>query len=202
MTKYRRSGGNRTSPSTRLVRRSLSDCRPAARTSGCASIHIMVELPLTGGDNCGAVRYEVTEPLLIAQRPPGAIHIVKGRTASSIGSRQTMARSGSAMTAARRSSVASPTIPTRSASGWARSTAMPASGPVSGRCRQRATWKMCPTTVYPVIYRAVTTRRRPHSPTHREIYLPTSRSGASSPCAPSRHAPRTRMRLTQRRLQQ
>jgi hypothetical protein len=72
-----------------------------------------------------------------AQRPRGAFHIVKGRTASSIGSRQTMARSGSAVTAARRSSVASSPIPTRSASGWARSTAMPAPGPVSGRCRPR-----------------------------------------------------------------
>ena len=58
----------------------------------------MAELPLTGGCNCGAVRYEVTEPLVIAsychckrcQRrsgaaaspnahpAPGAFHIVQG----------------------------------------------------------------------------------------------------------------------------
>jgi len=39
---------------------------PTWRSSRSETIQAMTELPLTGGCNCGAVRYEVTEPLVIA----------------------------------------------------------------------------------------------------------------------------------------
>ena len=79
-----------------------------------------MKLPITGGCNCGAVRYEVTAPLVRAsychcrrcQRrsgaaasaqahpAPGTFRIVAGREHSECGSRRTAARSGSAANAA------------------------------------------------------------------------------------------------------
>ena len=89
------------------ARRASDEARPGA----------MTEFPLTGGCNCGAVRYEVTEPLVIAsychckrcQRrsgtavspsahpAPGTFRIDPGRgRAADVASPRTAARSGSA----------------------------------------------------------------------------------------------------------
>jgi hypothetical protein len=107
--------------------------------------------PPTGGCNCGAVRYEVTEPLAIAsychcrrcQRRSGAAasanaHPRAGAFGSSrekrncvTGSRPTAVRSGSAATAAPRSSAATTAMTIPSAFGWAHSTPIPRYGPPS-----------------------------------------------------------------------
>ena len=111
----------------------------------------MNNFPLTGGCNCGAVRFEVTAPLVVAsychckrcQRrsgaaasanahpAPGAFRIVAGEDRLRVWQPEAAARNGSAATAARRCSAAIPATPIRSASGWGRSTPIRASGRAS-----------------------------------------------------------------------
>jgi hypothetical protein len=103
-------------------------------------------LPLTGGCNCGAVRYEVTEPLVRAtychckrcQRrtgaaasaqahpAPGTFRIVAGQEQLRMWQPQEGVRSGSAATVGRRSSDRIRATTSLSASGWERSTTVPA----------------------------------------------------------------------------
>ena len=106
-----------------------------------------VTLPITGGCNCGAVRFEVTEPFEASmychctrcQRRTGTAASVNARTAprrfASCGAR-TGFGPGNRRTPARRSTSAviaaqpcSAAAPARSGSGWAPSTATPGSAP-------------------------------------------------------------------------
>ena len=120
---------------------------PSGRGSCPCDDVAMTDLPLTGGCNCGAVRYEVSAPLVAAsychcrrcQRrsgaaaspnahpAPGTFRIVRARTTCAFGSRTTAARSGSVETAAPPSLDTTPATPTRSGSAWAPSTRTPGS---------------------------------------------------------------------------
>ena len=139
----------------------------------------MSELPLTGGCNCGAVRFEVTAPLLVAsychckrcQRrsgaaasanahpAPGTFRIVAGEDGFACGSLTAAAKNGSAATAAPHSSAATRATPIQSASAWAHSTTIPASGRASASSSPTPRpGSRSPTTERPATPRAVTAR--------------------------------------------
>ena len=88
-----------------------------------------MEHPLTGGCNCGAVRYEVSKPLVRAsychckrcQRRSGSGSF-RARKSCASGRRRTAARSGSAGSAGRRCSAPIPRTPSQSGSAWGHST--------------------------------------------------------------------------------
>jgi hypothetical protein len=155
----------------------------------------MTNFPLTGGCNCGAVRFEVTSPLLVAasycrckrcQRRSGAAASANAhpapetsgsspaRTSSVCGSRRAVARSGSVATAAPRYSAATRTTPIRSASAWAPSITIPgsarafaSSSPTPRRGSQSPTTD-CPTTPR-VAMRSTDPRRRRGSRRRRHL---------------------------------
>ena len=125
---------------------------------------------LTGGCNCGAVRFEITEPLFDArychctrcQRRTGAaasanasvalgsFRIVSGEDVLKSGDRTTVTRSGSVASAARRSSHAILRTTRRQGCGWARSTVIWAFDPNSASSSPtRLPGRRSPTTSFP-----------------------------------------------------
>jgi len=166
------------------VEQARSRAPPAAtrptRSPTAAFAGRMTELPLTGGCNGGAVRFEVTEPLVMAsychcrrcQRrsgaasspsahpAPGAFRVVAGHDKLRSWKPGEGARSGSAANAARRCSDEIPATPTRSRSGWGHSTRTPEFAPAfAGSLPLPRRGSRSPTTGYLETLRVVTAHK-------------------------------------------